>query len=302
MQKKSNTDSKTPPTDLLSKVNMELDSEMKSKTLAAVAKLDAATVCQGCGSGWYNWGGSWGGAGGNWFGDSMCGMGGYCASSGGRRNHRRACNNNRKLVPTYVECQEKDATSFQTGQPAGTMRCWDTGLVKGEAATDIEKCQDQACIRKCVNGETSATTVSGNTCSISGYSTAAAAAVGTAANTAHNPCAENGYGIRAALEQATKCYAHVGTTAWNVGTHGGSAKTGVSCGKCTPLIYINGACNACKCNAGASIGATDDATNTCGPGEYSCTPASCDPSTHVVIKTAKGHDLCIKYQNLWRAP
>lgn len=91
-----------PAVELLSKSDLNL--EAKVRTLEAISKLDAATVCGGCNSGWYNYGGELGVFGGNWFGDALCNMNGFCARSGRRAKHNRQCRQKTKVVNMRPEC------------------------------------------------------------------------------------------------------------------------------------------------------------------------------------------------------
>lgn len=280
---------KTPHTDLVESpvtelfLKSDLNSELKTKTLAAVAKLDSATVCSGCGSGWYNWGGSFGGAGGNWFGDSMCGMNGWCSTGGSRRKHKRNCVRESYTVPHTI-CEVNDVAKGIRGQAVGTKRKVGT-QTNGVGGT----LQKHACITLCAEGVTVATDV-GSSCSLAGYADQAKAWAQNPGSTSTPECAAGGYVNQniagTAQAQEYTCYPDTLIT-------GATAATS-DCGKCTPRALVSGECFQCTCNGDSSRTSTADTNAECAPGQFSCTAGTCDPSTHSEIKTAEGHLLCLR--------
>lgn len=249
--------------ELLAKSELENNARLKAQTLDAVAKLDAATVCQGCGSGWYNWGGSFGGMGGNWFGDSMCGFDGYCSNGGARRKHNRACGRDAFNFVAQVPCL--------AGQASGTIRT-------GQTAACVNICGVAPAVISCtsVAACTTASTLSVSTCD---YTDSAGA--------------EDGACITGGVPNTqTIC---VGPSVPVVAGASGSTD---DCGDCVDAL--TGACSDCACNVAQ---ATDSVityfqnpsagTDQCGAGEYSCKPGTCRLSTHVEVKTAHGHTLCV---------
>lgn len=252
---------------------------MKSETLAAVAKLDAATVCRGCGDGWYNWGGSMGMGGGNWFGDSMCGMSGYCSGShSARRKHNRACTRFTKSLPAVALCA--------ADQPKGTI----IGAQLGP------------CKRYCgVGGSLANPTLDGTNgqslCNIEGTGTTEFAAANPPAaeipRVEDAKCAVNGAVAGAAAD--TGLLTNLACARKEVPA-AGAANLLKPCGQCE--VRPTGTCSACTCNV-VAITNTDGAffvdhpTDVCGVGESSCKPGTCISRNYVEIKTSQGHTLCM---------
>lgn len=293
MKKNPNTGDASPSTALLSK--SELDSELKASTLAAIAKLDSATVCRGCGSGWYNWGGSMGGAGGNWFGDSMCGMSGWCSAGGSRRKHKRNCVRSSYTIPHTI-CEVEDQNKGIRGQAVGTKR-----KIGGTSGTG-GVLQAHACITLCAEGASTASNV-GATCVLTGYPTEVLAFTGgdntaAAGYNADNDkaCAAGGYISQSVddVASATNPYICYPPTRI-VGVTGDDPLAGTGqCGMCTPRDLVDGSCKTCACNSDASRSSTAETGAECAPGQFSCTPGTCDTSTHSELKTAQGHTLCLR--------
>lgn len=256
-----------PPPSAPTTLQFHDKSALKAQTLAAVAKLDLATVCRGCAGGWYDWGGDWSSGGGNWFGNSMCSMGGYCSANSARRSHNRACQRKSFAFQPQVECEAHQAS--------GTL--W---KVAG-------KVQSKPCVYLCDDGEaTMAATADGGTqyknCDVKHKTDS----VGT-----HALCA-----IDAALKG--------GVDFCDPGDTVDESKTDVPCGAC--VAKLTGECAKCKCNIkpvtlhGTAFFKDDDA-KLCGAGEHACQEGSCQLATHYEVKSSSGLTLCVHRLEDWNA-